>query len=250
MVPEPGPARDLILPEPPNPPYLDKLSLNLALLLRDKFGGNAPVAGSDSVVHAHGNGHRLAASLEKSRPGHVAGRASGPIVTLFTQAAHAQRLAALSLVTNIRLPQASFRLAGATALLPTDNQQVLEKSGLARLHKQGKRGKLTIAGTIHYPKAKERKLRLAIVDDDFTGVGQLIQAKKLPADTRLVDLSIQNFPDLVPARRTRIPSNSATAPNALAALLAAPDVQLTLVPSIPRSRIRFRRWLATSTANR
>ena len=231
VLPEPGPARELVLPEPPNPPFLDKLSPNLMLLLRDK--NLAESALTLEVILAFTPKEDDAGwsqALKMAAPGMLLEGQSGPIVTVYTPAANAKRLAALPLVTNIRLPQASFRLAGATALLPSDNQQVLEKSGLARLHKLGKRGKLYTPPTIHYPKAKERKIRLAIVDDDFTGVRELIQLKKLPADTRVVDLTIQSLPILVPAPPYQEPKQLGHGTQcALAALLAAPDVQLTLV---------------------
>jgi hypothetical protein len=73
-------------------------------------------------------------------------------------------------------------------------------------------------------------VRLAVLDADFRGWQALLQQKKLPAGTTLVDLTTENRPDLLPAPY----DGPAGRPGhgtllAQAAALAAPDAALTLI---------------------
>src|SRR5262249_5627055 len=110
--------------------------------------------------------------------------------------------------------------------LKTDNAEALKASGMDALHKKGHRGK---------------KVRLAIVDGDFRGFDKLIASKKLPANTRYVDFTRQRNKDLAP---DPFPGDAATlghgTQGALAALLAAPEVELTLVRVDPTALYQLR----------
>ncbi len=234
---EPAPARELVLPEPLTPAYMDKVSPELAPLVSDKDRVLEATRLEIILTYTPGDDDRLWWSgLKAHVPEILLEGRLGSVVTCVTRVGYVRKLAALPQVSTIRLPRLSYRLAAAEAKFATDNKQVLEKSGLARLHQLGKRGKLHIPGTLHYPKAKDRKLRLAILDDDFSGVAELIEEKKLPADTRLVDLTIQRDSDLYPAPRWFEPQQHGHGTQcALAAHLAAPDAQLTLVRVDPRT---------------
>jgi len=125
-----------------------------------------------------------------------------------------KQLAELPNVIGVRLPP-SARL-GIAETLPADFQpaKVLEQSGLAALHQRGHTGK---------------GARLAIIDTDFRGWDTLVKAKKLPAATRLVDLTVERSPVLLPL--PPLPGNEIGhgAQVACAAAVAAPDAEIVLI---------------------
>jgi hypothetical protein len=234
---ETAPAKDIVIPELPDPPFLEKLSPELMGLLAEKDGPQTPV--SLEVILAitpKDDDPRWVDVLKGGLPGVFVEGRLGPVVTVFTQAGNARRLAALPLVSSIRLQERSRNLAAKDAVFPADNQKVLEQSGVARLHQLGKLGKITIPGTIHYPKAKERPVRVAILDNDFTGYAEMVKLKLLPPDTRLVDLTIQWDPEILPAPPyPEVRQLGHGTQCALAVALAAPEAQLTLVRVDPAS---------------
>ncbi len=144
----------------------------------------------------------------------------GPVVQVVCPIRSVLDLAALTQVASIRLPALA---RSAVLTLPNDSAKsddVLKRVGLDVLHKQGKKGK---------------KVRLAIIDGDFRG-WETEKGKRLPASTRLIDFtrerneSLLPDPDLGPATTL-----GAGTKLALAALLAAPEAELTLIRIDPSS---------------
>src|SRR5439155_8588938 len=111
---------------------------------------------------------------------------------------------------------------------PNANQEALRASGLDRLHQSGQRG---------------QGVRVAIVDSDFRG-----WENQLPPGTRLLDLTAELGPDLLPEP---YPDDQqavgAGTQWARAVALAAPEAALTLVridPASPHQLLAVARYLA------
>src|SRR5262249_33382981 len=139
----------------------------------------------------------------------------GPIVTCVARAGQARALAALPLVSTVRLPRPARPAIAAGIKTDGDNARALAASGLAELHKHGCRG---------------RGVRVAVIDADFSGYEQLVKAKRLPANTRYIDLTAERSYDLLPeppAEEPNGPGHGARC--ALAVALAAPEAELTLI---------------------
>jgi hypothetical protein len=145
----------------------------------------------------------------------------GPMVTALLPIGQAGKLASLPQVSAIRLAQLAPVQAAPDIKFAGDNAKALEASGLAALHKAGHKGK---------------GVRVAIIDSDFRGWPEQVKAGKLPATTRLIDLTAefsfyiepQDYPkdDRVLGHGTHC---------ALAAALAAPQADLTLIRIDPTS---------------
>jgi hypothetical protein len=165
-------------------------------------------------------------TLVSAAPGVVLEGRLGEVVTLSAPAAAVGPLAKLSLVSTVRLPHSGQQELVTLPGFKTDNAQALKASGLEALHKKGHRGK---------------KVRLAIVDGDFRGYEKLIASKRLPATTRYVDLTRERNRDLAPDPFHGNPAELGHGPqSALAAVLAAPDVELTLVRVDPATPFQLR----------
>jgi hypothetical protein len=142
----------------------------------------------------------------------------GPLVTVSGPVNDAIALAAIPGVSTVRLPR-----SGETRLVSEgndDSKEVLSASGLERLHKLGHKG---------------AKVRLAIIDGDFRGWQGLVADKKLPAGTRLLDLTAQRNNNLLPDPMPDGATLGLGARVALAAVAAAPGVELTLIRVDPAS---------------
>lgn len=134
----------------------------------------------------------------------------GPVVTVLATPTVAAGLAALPVVESLRLP----RPATAQPLPPADRPaDVLAATRLDRLHQLGGRG----AG-----------IKLAVIDADFSGYEQHL-GKGLPAKTRLLDLTAERNPNLLPDPPATADFVGHGTRAALAAALAAPDAELILV---------------------
>lgn len=124
------------------------------------------------------------------------------------------RLAELPFVRSVRLPRAGSETAvpltaGATGPKPAD---VLAASRVADLHGIGYRGQGT---------------RVAVVASEFPGVLGMI-GRQLPANTRVLDLTAELNPDLLPNPADPNRPGAGTVA-ALAASAAAPAAELVLV---------------------
>ncbi|MCI0464119.1 MAG: hypothetical protein L0Z62_44870, partial [Gemmataceae bacterium] len=144
----------------------------------------------------------------------------GPVVTLLARAGQASDLAALPFVASVRLPRSGAPL-GRPSLDPRANSRdVLQASGLDRLHQLGYRG---------------RGVRLAVIDSDFRGYQPLV-GKQLPGALRYLDLTAERRPDLRPEPQAGDLSALGHGTQcALAIALAAPEAELTLIRIDPAS---------------
>jgi hypothetical protein len=145
----------------------------------------------------------------------------GSVVTVLGLPQMANSLSALPIVSAVRLPvsaRSSFRSA---AIEGGGNQSLLKASGLARLHDQGVKG---------------QGVRVAVIDGDFRGFEKL-KGKGLPASTRYLDFTAERNPTFIPDPFPGDPQGIGQGTQfAQALILAAPDVQLTLIrvdPSCP-----------------
>ncbi len=89
-----------------------------------------------------------------------------------------------------------------------------EQAGLKELHQRGYLGK---------------GVRLAIIDRDFRGWEDLVEKKKLPAKTRLVDLTTEADPEIYPQPYRDLNAIGHGALCAQAAALAAPEAEFVLI---------------------
>ena len=151
-------------------------------------------------------------ALLQASPGLVIEGRLGPLVSVRVAPGQAAVLAALPDVTTVRLPRAARpRLETAESV---KGWEPLRASGLVRLHSLNHKGQGT---------------RLAVIDGDFSGWRGLV-GKQLPEDTRLIDLTRSRNDDLQPDPD---PGDGKTLGHgvhmALAALSAAPEVELVLI---------------------
>jgi hypothetical protein len=148
-----------------------------------------------------------------SLPGVTVEGRLGPLVTVLVgDAKTAVQLAALPEVAAVRLPrvaQSSRQPEGQRKAVP-----LLDVSGVADLHRMGRRGRGT---------------RLAVVDEDFRGWDALAKSGQLPEDTRLVDFTRERNADLQPDPFPPVAGLGSGTRSALTVLRAAPEVQLVLV---------------------
>jgi hypothetical protein len=137
----------------------------------------------------------------------------GLVVTLLARPDQAAALAALPGVTTVRLPRSA-----APQALPSGERKAggpeLLRTSLERLHPLGHRG---------------RGLRVAVIDSDFRGYQEHV-GKRLLSTTRYIDLTAERRPDLTPEPFAGDPKETGHGTQcALAAALAAPEAELTLV---------------------
>lgn len=167
--------------------------------------------------------------LEFAAPGlRVEGRL-GQIVTALGRPEHAAQVALLPHVSTVRLPRVAHSPRRTATATKERTRDLMLESGLERLHNLGHRG---------------GGVRIAIVDRDFRGHASFV-GKQLPATTRLVDLTTERNPDLVPDPDAGTGLGAGTEA-ALAAALAAPDAELILVridPAAPYMVREAARWI-------
>jgi hypothetical protein len=150
--------------------------------------------------------------LARGVPGIVLEGRVGPVVTVLMQPAKAPQLAALDDVIVVRLPRAARPGPRSPRGAEERWTPLLETSGLARLFDMRRGGK---------------GVRVALVDSDFGGWEKLV-GSKLPAHTRLVDLTAERSPDLLPEPFAgKAPGAGTLRAETLAR--AAPEADLTLI---------------------
>jgi hypothetical protein len=222
VLPEPEPAKDLARAEKRGQFYLDKISDDLWAMVVSKDDdikvvrveivlAFTPPAGDES--------YRALLNREASTL-IIEGRL-GPMVTGLLRVTQASSLAGLSQVSAIRLARPALVHADPSLKFPADNARVLEQSGLAALHQRGARG---------------QGIRIGIIDSDFRGYKDFVKNGKLPKGTRLVDLTTAYNPDMY--GDPEVGDDKAIGHGthcALAAVLAAPDADVTLIRIDPAS---------------
>jgi hypothetical protein len=193
--------------------------------------GRAQSARIEVVVGGTANGEMPAwtQNLEVLVPGAFIEGQAGPLFSIRARTDLAPALARLPDVVNVRLP----RPADPESLIGegvAENQPLLQKTGLARLHAQGARGQGT---------------RIGIIATDFRGFEKFV-GRQLPKDLQWLDLTAECNPNLEPS-----PSTAGSDPVghgtrcALAAALAAPSARLVLIrvdPDAPFQLLQIARY--------
>jgi hypothetical protein len=170
--------------------------------------------------------------LTQAAPGAVIEGRLGPIVSLRARPKQAEDLAKLADVSAVRLPRPASVQNLPPAQIPKDNSLLLRATGLDRLHALGFRG---------------QRVRVAVVGSDFQGYERLV-GTQLPAHTRYVDLTAECEPNIEPKK---FPSSASAVGRdtqcALAAALAAPAAELTLIridPEAPYQLFAVARYIS------
>jgi hypothetical protein len=204
------------------PLFLEKLSPGLRALIE---GGGKPgeVVRAEiflAVTPAPGDDSYRKLLLDTAPRLFVEGRL-GQMVTVLMPISFAGKLAALPQVSAIRLAQVAPVDVDPALKFAGDNSKALQASGLAALHNKGFKGK---------------GVRIGIIDSDFRGYQEQVKAGKLPASTRLVDLTTETSFEVEPYP---YPKDGRTLGHgthcALAAALAAPEADFTLIRIDPTS---------------
>jgi hypothetical protein len=168
--------------------------------------------------------------LNRAAPELVIEGRLGPLVSVLLPPSQAVAVAALPGVSTVRLPRSGQPRAIGAASEKLDTAEALKVTGLARLHAAGLKG---------------RGVLLAIVDGDFRGWKELV-GKKLPARTRLIDLTAERNADLKPDPVPEATGLGHGTQMALSAALAAPDAELVLIrvdPAAPHQLLTLARAL-------
>jgi hypothetical protein len=158
-------------------------------------------------------------SLQSLLPGATLEGQAGEVLTLHSPPSLAPALARLPEVVAIRLPRPADNELQPQGALSTGNQELLQKTGLARLHERGARG---------------QGVRLAIVDTDFRGYERLL-GKELPPHVEVLDLTAECSPTLEPMPFSSRAAIGHGTQCAAAAMLAAPQTQLILIRVDPEA---------------
>jgi hypothetical protein len=218
VIPEAEPLKDLPRAEKRGQAYLDKIANDLWAMVVSKTEdvkvvraeiilSATPAVGDDSYRTTLG-----AAASTLIIEGRV-----GPVVTGLLRVSQASSLAGLSEVSAIRLARPSLVHVDPGIDFDGDNAKALALSGVADLHQRGPRGK---------------GIRIGVVDSDFRGYKEFVKNGKLPKTTTLVDLTAEYNADIYPDPEAEIGGDKAIGHGtncALAAALAAPEAELTLI---------------------
>lgn len=209
----PFPAQRPVLIAPPRGE--ERIAPGLRALLANEATADKPVRMEVILSAAPGADDRATTRrLLTAAPGAIVEGRLGPLVALYGPAKGALGLAGLPDVATVRLPY-----SGEPRLLVEPGgkgnaRAALHAAGLDRLHAVGHLG---------------QGLRVAIVDGDFRGWQGLV-GKKLPAKTAYVDVTAERSRNLQPDPTPGDPNALGVGTQvALAAALAAPDAEFTLV---------------------
>jgi hypothetical protein len=159
--------------------------------------------------------------LHDAAPGLVIEGRLGPIVSVLAKANQAPAMAAIPGVDTVRLPRSGEPKPSTATEVGDASQKLLESTGLERLHKLGHKG---------------RNVRLAVVDGDFRGWEHQL-GKGLPKNTKYIDLTAARNPNVLPDPFPEGPTGTLGTGTltALAAILAAPEAELTLIRVDPKA---------------
>ena len=178
-----APVKELVAP-PEVPKVQEEISPELRALIAAEGEAAKPRRLEIVLVNTPEPGSRAwQRDLRAAVPEIVIEGHMGPYVTVLLAPEKVPAIAADPFVSLVRLPP-----SGAPRLLPpgdikSANHEALRASGLDELHKQGRRGK---------------NIRAAVISDDFRGYEQAIKLKRLPKNTRLLDLTAEHNSDIQP----------------------------------------------------
>ncbi len=124
------------------------------------------------------------------------------------------KLASLPRVNVVRRPHVTLPDVYPGSKTPLELKAVLKQTGAQELHENGHRG---------------QGIKIAILDRDFRQWEKFVEAKQLPANTRLVDLTIERTIEIKP-----MPEVAGDAPGhgtlaAVAAAQGAPNAEIVLI---------------------
>jgi hypothetical protein len=218
VIPEPADVAPVPAQAPASEPIdendpLAKVSVDLRRLMTAE-GADKPERMELILAYTPGeDDHDWQRSLTRAASVAIEGRL-GPIITIQGFPRQATALAALPSVSVVRLLRPAVPSLRSGVEAKGDDREALRVSGVERLHAAGLRG---------------RGVRVAIVDGDFRGY-ERFQGKQLPAGIRYVDLTAERNwslePDPFPSEPDTIGQGTQCA---LAAALAAPEADLTLI---------------------
>jgi hypothetical protein len=219
---EPEPAKDLPRAEKRGQEFLDKIGEDLWALVTSKLEDTKVVRVEILLSWTPPPGDETyRPALNSAASTLVIEGRVGPVVTALLRASQAGNLAGLSQVSALRLARPALVHVDPAVKFSGDNAKALEQSGLAALHKSGARGK---------------GVRVGIVDSDFRKWKDFIKSGQLSASTKLVDLTAEYNSDIIPDPESGDEKAIGHGVHcALAAALAAPEAELTLIRIDPSS---------------
>jgi hypothetical protein len=194
-------GRDLVRPLaalPELPLNQAKIAPELRAVLAARDGGARPLR-LDVILWRtpEASEQRWIQLLQQAAPTLIIEGRLGPVVSVLVPSDRAGALADLPIVSGVRLPRLADSYAGA--------------SGLDQLPKLN------------------RGARIAVISGDFTGYAGMVKAGRLPAGTRLVDMTAQRSPDILPDPPAKGADMADGTRLALAVAKAAPNAGIVLV---------------------
>lgn len=198
--------------------FLEKITPQLwKLLPAKKAGGTTTLQRVEVILAATPRpGDKLwRQHLERAAPSFFIEGELGPYVTGLIRLEEVRSLAAVPVVSGIRLPHVTQPDVESAVAPKGDNVRALKQSGLRELHQRGFRG---------------QGIRLAIIDTDFRAWQDFVARRLLPPRTKLVDLTTEKDPEIYPQPMPGDPKQVGHGTLcAVAAALAAPEVELVLL---------------------
>jgi hypothetical protein len=193
----------------------EKIAPDLRAVLADEAQAAKPVRMEVILAYLPGVDDRdWPKRLLAAAPNLVIEGRLGELLTVTAPAKQALDLAALSIVSTVRLPRSGEPRLPPAPPGKADGREALRAAGLDKLHGLGRKG---------------HGYRIAIVDGDFRGWKELA-GKQLPAKTAYLDLTAERNRTLLPDPFPGDPKVQGHGTlMALAALLAAPEAELTLI---------------------
>ncbi len=216
VLPDGEAVKEIAELEPRVPEHLEKVSADLWELVKGEKTSAEKVRVQIGFVGDIGERERTwKVLLDEVTPGFFVEGQLGNYVTGLIRLDQVKTLASSSIVSFIRLPRAPSVDVDGAVKVKGDNAKALEQAGLKKLHADGQKG---------------RGVRIGIIDRDFRGWDKLVKEKKLPAQTRLVDLTTEADLEIYPRPYTG--DKDAFGHGTLcaqAAALAAPEAELVLI---------------------
>jgi hypothetical protein len=220
VIPDPQPSQPAARADKRGQAYLDKIAPDLYAMLIGKEDSKIVRAEIVlSYVPAPGD-EKYRAAINAAAPSFVQESRLGGVVTGLLRVNQANMLASLEEVSVVRLARLPLLQDAPVPIAGADNAKALALSGLASYHVKGHRG---------------QGVRIGIIDSDFGGYEELVKSGKLPRSTRLVDITTELNPDLYPDPTVTTKTIGHGTHCALAAILAAPEAELTLIRIDPAS---------------
>ncbi len=215
VMPDNEAVKELTDPDARPQEEFEKIAADLWELVKGKDVPGTTVRVQVGFVGTLADERAWKTTFEELTPGFFVEAQFGQFVTGTLRLDQVKILALSPLVSVIRLPRVPQVDVDPAIKIKGNNKRALEQTGLKELHERGYKGK---------------GVRLAIVDRDFRGWEKLVQAKQLPVRTRLIDLSAETSPDILPLPYRGDPATIGHGTQcAQAAALAAPDCELTLL---------------------